>query len=77
MTNIKENSDCTGCCPTNVKRPITKLQKLYSPPRNLSMGNKLPAPFWENLFAWAIYCPPAKYSLKGLQTKYSVTEKHF
>ena len=74
MTYIKENSDFTGCCPTNVKRRITKLQKLHSPPRNLSMGNKLPTPYWKNLFARAIYCPRAKYTLKGLQTKYSVTE---
>ena len=46
MTYIKENnSDFTGFCPTNVKRPILKLQKLYSLPRNLTAGNKSPAPF--------------------------------
>ena len=46
MTYIKENkSDFTGCCPTNIERPIAKLQRLYSPPRNLRMGNKLPMPF--------------------------------
>ena len=27
--------------------------------------NHLPH-FWKNLFAWAIYCPRAKHSLKGL-----------
>ena len=32
MTYIKENT-------------ITKLQKLYSPPRNLRLGNKLPELF--------------------------------
>ena len=46
MTYIKENkSDFTGCCATNVKRLITKLQKLYSSPRNLRTGNKSPMPF--------------------------------
>ena len=48
MTYIKENKcDFTGYCPTNVEHAITKLQKLYSPPRNLRAGNKSPAPFLE------------------------------
>ena len=45
VTYIKENSHFTGCCPTNVERPIAKLQKLYSLPRNLRAGHKPPAPF--------------------------------
>ena len=44
----------------------SKLQKLYSLPRNLRASNKSPLPFWKNLFAWAIYHPHTKYSLKGL-----------
>ena len=48
MTYIKENkSDFTGCYLTNVQRPVTKLQKLYSLPRNLRVGNKSPLPFLE------------------------------
>ena len=48
MTYIEENkSDFAGCCPTNIERPMTKLQKLYTPPRNLRAGNKSPAPFLE------------------------------
>ena len=39
---------------------------MHSPSRNLRAGNKSPALFWKNLFARAIYCPHAKYSLKGL-----------
>ena len=45
---------------------ITKLQKLYCLPRNPRAGSKLPVLFVKNLFAWAIYCPHAEYSLKGL-----------
>ena len=41
---------------------ITKLQKLYSPPRNFRAGNKSPAPVLKK----PIYRPRAKYSLKGL-----------
>ena len=49
MTYITKNkSDFAGCCPTNIQRSITKLQKLYSPLRNLRAGNKLPVPFLEN-----------------------------
>ena len=45
---IKENKgDFTGCCPTKVEHRITKLQKLYSPPRNFRAGNKSPVPFLE------------------------------
>ena len=53
---------------TYIKENITtKLQKLYSPPRNPRAGNKMPALFVKkNLFARAIYRPRAKYSLKGL-----------
>ena len=48
MTYIKENkSDFAECCPTNVERSMTKLQKLYTPPRNLRTDNKSPAPFLE------------------------------
>ena len=47
VTYIKENkSDFTGCCSTNTEHQITKLQKLHSPPRNLTAGNKLPVPFF-------------------------------
>ena len=46
---------------------ITKLQKLYSPPRNPRAGNKSPTLFVKNLFAQMIYRPHAKYSLKGLE----------
>ena len=50
MTYIKENkSDFTGCYLTNVQCPVTKLQKLYSLPRNLRVGNKSPLPFLEKL----------------------------
>ena len=68
VTYIKENkSDFRGCCLTNTERQITKLQKLHSPPRNLTAGNKLPVSFFlENLFAWAIYRPRTKYLLKDL-----------
>ena len=46
MTYIKENkSDFTGCYLTNVQCAVTKLQKLYSLPRNLRVGNKSPTPF--------------------------------
>ena len=45
---------------------ITKLQKLYSLPRNLRAGNKSPALFLKNLLARVIYCPCTKYLLKGL-----------
>ena len=55
MTYIKENI-------------ITKLQKLYSPPRNPRAGNKLPMLFVKNHFARAIYRLRTKYSLKGLVT---------
>ena len=44
---VTHKSDFTGCCPTNVQPPITKLQKLYSLPRNLRTGNKSPALFLE------------------------------
>ena len=48
MTYIKDNkSDFTGPLPTNIEPPITKLQKLYSLPRNLRACNKLPAQFLE------------------------------
>ena len=48
VTYIKENKgDFTGCCPTKVEHHITKLQKLYSPPRNFRAGNKSPMPFLE------------------------------
>ena len=53
MTDIKENI-------------ITKLQKLYSLPRNPRVGNKSPKLFVKNLFAWAIYGLRTKYSLKDL-----------
>ena len=46
---------------------ITELQKLYSLPRNLWVDNKSPALFLKNFFARVIYCPCAKYSLKGLK----------
>ena len=46
---------------------ITKLQKLYSLPRNSRAGSKSPVLFVKSLFPWAIYRPRAKYSLKGLQ----------
>ena len=60
MTYIKENkSDFTGCCLTNIERPITKLQKLYSPPRNLRAGNKSPVPFLEKPL-WMGYISPAR-----------------
>ena len=47
---------------------ITKLQILYSQPRNLTAGNKSPTLLVKNLFAWEIYLPRAKYSLKGLNS---------
>ena len=45
---------------------ITKLQKLYSLPRNSRVGIKLPALFVKKPLCKAIYHPHAKYSLKGL-----------
>ena len=48
---------------------LQKLQKLYSLARNPSAGNKLPAQFLKNLFAWAIYCLHAKYSKPPLIVK--------
>ena len=54
MTHIKENI-------------ISKLQKLYSPVRNLGVGNKSHVLYVKNHFARVIYWPHAKYSLKGLQ----------
>ena len=51
VTYIKENkSDFRGCCLTNTERQITKLQKLHSPPRNLTAGNKLPVSFFWKTF---------------------------
>ena len=51
VTYIKENkSDFTGYCLTNTERQITKLQKLHSPPRNLTAGNKLPVSFFWKTF---------------------------
>ena len=44
------------------KNIIEKLQKLYSLPINLRAGNKLPMLFLKK----PLYCPHAKYSLKGL-----------
>ena len=65
VTYIKENkSDFTGCCLTNVERPITKLQKLYSLPRNLRAGNKLPAPFLEKPLCTGNLQPPRKISIE-------------
>ena len=51
VTYIKENkSDFRGCCLTNTERQITKLQKLHSPPRNVTAGNKLPVSFFWKTF---------------------------
>ena len=46
---------------------ITKLKKLYSLPSTSRVDNKSPALFVKNARARAIYCPCAKYSLKGLR----------
>ena len=54
MTFIKENI-------------ITKLQKSRSRPETLGWAINCPGYFRKNPFAWVIYCPPAKYSLKDLQ----------
>ena len=54
-TNFKENI-------------ITKLQNLYSPPRNLRVGNKLPALFLKKPLCTGDW-PCAKYSLKRLRYK--------
>ena len=52
---------------TYIKGNITtKIRKLFRPPRNLEVGNKLHY-FWNNLFAWEIYCLDTKYSLKDLK----------
>ena len=44
----------------------TKLQKLYSPPKNSRVDNKLPVLFKKNLVAWAIFCMSWRYWLKYL-----------
>ena len=55
VTYIKENM-------------ITKLQKLYSPPRNPRAGDKLPVLFVEKpLCMGDLPLSHAKYSLKGLE----------
>ena len=43
---------------------ITKLQRLYSTSTKLRAGNKSPTLFLKKMFAWAIYCLRAQYSLK-------------
>ena len=48
------------------KNIITKLQKLYSPPKNSRVDNRLPVLFKKNLVAWAIFCMSWKYWLKDL-----------
>ena len=48
---------------------ITKLQKLYSPPRNPTTGNKSPMLFMKKALCvgkQVNYHPHAKYLLKGL-----------
>ena len=45
---------------------ISKLQKLYSPPRNLKAGNKSRKLFLKNVFARAIYCPAQNHHWKAL-----------
>ena len=55
---------------------ITKLEKSYSPPRNSRMGNKLPVLFVKKPLSWAIYCPHAKYSLKGLSFAFLTISIH-
>ena len=67
-TYIKENkSDFIECCPTNVKHPILQNYKNYTACLE-TFGQVInhPQHFWKNLFALAIYCLCAKYSLKGL-----------
>ena len=44
----------------------TKLQKLYSPPKNSRVDNKVPMLFKKNLVAWAIFCMSWRYWLKYL-----------
>ena len=57
MTYIKENI-------------ITKLQKLYKPPRKPRTGNKLSALFVRKSFCNSdFYRLHTKYSLKGLKNK--------
>ena len=61
VTYIKENkSDFTGCCSTNTEHQITKLQKLHSPPRNRTAGNKLPVPFFWKPFCMGNLLPTCK-----------------
>ena len=69
MNNITVNkSDFTGCCLTNVQHPIKKLQNYTARLETLGRATNRPCRFWKNLFAWAIYRPCAKYSLKGLKS---------
>ena len=55
----------------NEENIIARLQKLYSLPRNPRVGSKSPMLFVKKLFARAIYCLEAKYSLKGLIRMYA------
>ena len=72
VTQIKENkSDFTGYCPTTVERPITNLQKLYSPPRNLRADNIACAIFGEtSLHGRFIACAQNIYWKTCLPTFY-------
>ena len=45
---------------------ITKLESCIAHPETLGWAINHLCYLWKNLFLWVIYCPHAKYSLKGL-----------